>query len=76
MVTGELPFRGDPIAMIIAHISQPAPSALAKRPALNPKLDFIISRLLKKEPKERFQSAAELVAALRMVEDSRRLGKP
>jgi tetratricopeptide (TPR) repeat protein/tRNA A-37 threonylcarbamoyl transferase component Bud32 len=67
-VTGRPPFPGeDPVKVIFSHIHD-YPTSLSK---LNPKvpqaLADCIMRLLEKEPGKRYQSAADLLGALREI---------
>ncbi len=69
MLTGRLPFDGDndfAIAAQHAYEQAPAPSDFAG--GLPPELDAIVVRALRKDPAERFQSAAEFAAALTAVD--------
>jgi YVTN family beta-propeller protein len=63
-LTGEVPFpRDSEVAAIYAHLEDEPPSASERRPGLPPALDGVISRALAKDPDNRWQSGAELVAA-------------
>ena len=68
MVTGQLPFKGEyeqaVIYAIQADIAEPA-SAL--RTGVPMELERIIDKLLAKDPKERYQTAADLIVDLRSV---------
>ncbi|HYF51697.1 MAG TPA: serine/threonine-protein kinase [Planctomycetota bacterium] len=65
MVCGKLPFEGDgSMAVIMKHITEPAPSLRALEPSAPKELTDIIDRLLKKDPGERYQKPGDLVAAL------------
>jgi len=65
MLTGRLPFEGDnDLAIALQHANDPAPSAATFVPDLPPALDAIVGKALRKDPAERFQSAAEFFAAL------------
>ena len=69
MLTGRLPFDGDndfAIAAQHAYEQAPAPSDFVS--GLPPELDAIVVRALRKDPGERFQSAAEFAAALTAVD--------
>jgi tetratricopeptide (TPR) repeat protein len=74
-LTAHRPFRGrqtvDVLAQIL-HVHPPPPSTL--RGELDERHDELCRRLLAKEPADRFQSAAELVGALRVLQpDTSRL---
>jgi len=66
MLTGEEPFSGDSSTQIVYHaISTPAPRASERAPGpLPPALDALVARCLAKDPDERPQSVAEMIAAL------------
>ncbi len=69
LVTGRLPFEGaSPIAVAVAHVTAPAPSAAQLAREMSPALAAIVARLLQKDPADRFASAAELAAALAALE--------
>jgi len=65
MVTGHLPYRAtQPLDVIMAHLSDPVPSARELAPMLSEGLDELLQRLLAKDPAERPQSADEVRQAL------------
>jgi serine/threonine-protein kinase len=65
MLTGRPPFEASTVGKLIsAHLTQPAPPLTAIRSDLPADLTAVVARCLDKEPKQRFQSAAELEAAL------------
>ncbi|HEY8312648.1 MAG TPA: protein kinase, partial [Candidatus Baltobacteraceae bacterium] len=65
MRSGTVPFEGDsPVAVALAHVSTPAPSIDALHGTMSPALASIVHRLLAKDPRDRFASAAELDDAL------------
>jgi eukaryotic-like serine/threonine-protein kinase len=83
MVAGVPPFSFDaPGDILMAHIAQPAPSLTSFRPDLPPELDAMVARMLAKDPADRPQAMAEVVAAvegmlgLRRTELARALRKP
>jgi serine/threonine-protein kinase len=65
MLTGRPPFEGTTVGKLLtAHLTQPAPDVRALRPDVPAELAAVVARCLAKDPKERYQSAAELEAAL------------
>lgn len=65
MLTGRLPFDADnPVTMALKHVQEPPPSPRALRPDLPPRLEFVLLRALAKDPRQRYQSAAEFAQAL------------
>ena len=65
MVTGAPPFDGDSSQQIVSkHIADPPPAASDVNPQVPRELSDVILRLLAKQPKDRFASAAEVIAAL------------
>lgn len=66
LLTGRRPFEGDSIAAeAAAHVTGEVPSVRALNPQLPPELDPVFARALAKDPRGRYGSAAEFVAALR-----------
>jgi eukaryotic-like serine/threonine-protein kinase len=66
MLSGKLPFTGDtPVAVALKHVSEPVPHIEDAAPGVSPALASIVTRLLQKNPRARFQSATDLAAALR-----------
>jgi beta-lactam-binding protein with PASTA domain/tRNA A-37 threonylcarbamoyl transferase component Bud32 len=66
MLAGTLPFTGDtPVAVALKHVSEPVPAVEDAAPGVSPALASIVTRLLQKNPRDRFGSATELAAALR-----------
>lgn len=66
MLTGRPPFDADTAAATaLARLHQAPPPIRRQRPDVPPPLESIVMRCLAKAPDERFQSAADLRAALR-----------
>ena len=71
LFTGKLPFQADTMATLLYKITMEAPIPFdAIRPDLPAELTRIISKLLKKEPDERYQTAEELANALEDCKNS------
>jgi serine/threonine-protein kinase len=68
MLSGRFPFEGSlASAVLISHVVKPAPKLASVAPTVPDSLAAIIDRCLAKSPAERFQSCAELDAALEAV---------
>jgi len=64
-LTGEVPFPGKTlVAKLRKQLTEPAPSAAAKRSDVPVAVDALIRKLMALDPKDRYQTPAELVAAL------------
>jgi serine/threonine protein kinase len=70
MITGKVPFEGEPVDMLRSHIIAPPPSLSDKRPSITakPELEAIIAKALAKKRDARFQTAMEMLAAIEAVE--------
>lgn len=65
-LTGRVPYRAEtPVAVIFKHISDPLPPARELNPDIPEPLERVLLKSLAKRPEDRFQSAREMVAALR-----------
>src|SRR6266850_2895205 len=65
MVVGEPPFDGDSSQQIVGkHIADPPPSASDVNAQVPREISDVILRCMEKQPSDRFQSAAEVIAAL------------
>lgn len=66
MLVGEPPFIGNTTpALLVKHLAEMPVPVLARRPDVPADLAMIVMRLLEKAPQDRFQSATELVQALK-----------
>lgn len=69
MLTNELPYDAEaPLAVILKHLNSPIPSVCDKNPTYPKALDDLVKRMLAKDPEDRYQSAAELIADVERVE--------
>jgi serine/threonine protein kinase len=71
LITGRLPFEApDAMSVLAAHLTQepPAPSSVAA--GISPAWDEVVLTLLRKEPEQRFSTAAELAQVLRRLDGS------
>jgi serine/threonine protein kinase len=66
LLAGVLPFGGATVGELMrGHILDPIPTLTSERPDLSPQLDKVLARMLAKEPKERFATIGDAVAALK-----------
>jgi tRNA A-37 threonylcarbamoyl transferase component Bud32 len=64
-LTGEVPFPGKSLAAKLRkQLTEPPPSAAAKRSDVPLEVDALIRKLMAVDPEERYQTPAELMAAL------------
>jgi len=68
LATGRRPFDGDSAASVIGSILKDIPPPVSTRAPLIPRLlDQVVERCLAKDPDERWQSAADVGAMLRLI---------
>ncbi len=68
-LTGEVPFPGKTLAAKLRkQLTEPVPSAAAKRSDVPPAVDAVIRKLMALEPADRYQTPAELMVALDEVQ--------
>jgi hypothetical protein len=70
MLTGQLPFeRSTPMATMLAHIEDapPAPSIVAPRQGIPPRLDGVVLQAMAKDPRQRFRTATAMARAMEGV---------
>ena len=64
-LSGELPYKADtPMGVAVAHITEPVPSLLGRRPDLPPSFEPVIRKALDKDPVRRYQTAGALAEAI------------
>lgn len=77
MLTGILPFEGDtPVAIAIKHIQQEPVPPKEFNVAMPLALEEIVLKAMCKDQEKRYQTAAELIADLRAVDDGKPLPRP
>jgi serine/threonine-protein kinase len=65
LLTGDIPFNGPNAGAVFAAILENTPVApQSMRPELPPGLDDVVLKCLKRDPKDRYQTASELADAL------------
>jgi serine/threonine-protein kinase len=68
MLTGQVPYTGDTaVAVALQHVEGRIPSVREKRPEIPIELEMLITKALAKDPEDRFQSAQEMLAAMRRL---------
>ncbi len=71
MLAGRPPYQADtPMGVLVAHITEPIPDLRLIRPDLPGATQAFVARALAKNPADRYQSAAELAAALAALSDA------
>jgi serine/threonine protein kinase/tetratricopeptide (TPR) repeat protein len=66
MLTGKLPFSGEtPFQIVQQRLHAPAPSPRGHIPELDRKWERTVLKCLEKDPRDRFRSPSEIVAALK-----------
>lgn len=66
LLTGRVPFdSGSTFAVIHDHIYRPLPMPSSINPVLTPAIELVLMKALAKHPSERYDSATEMVNALR-----------
>jgi hypothetical protein len=64
LLTGELPFKGQPDQIVFAHLFQPAPDPCTIRADIPQPIANAVLRALLKDPEDRFASVEDFVHAL------------
>jgi len=67
VLTGNIPFPGDTMAVLFAHVHSSPPPVHERVPTLPAQVDPILERMLAKVPKDRYETASSFVSDLRDV---------
>ncbi|WP_240356814.1 serine/threonine-protein kinase [Myxococcus eversor] len=67
MLTGELPFKGEQLQVLFAHVEEPPPLPSSKVPGLPPEFDTLILHLMAKDPALRPGSAEAVRQAVQRI---------
>ena len=74
MLTGQLPFpASDTLAALQKHAFEEPPDVCDLAPDTPRGLALIVAKLLRKSPAERYQSAAEVLAAIEMIDSAQQI---
>jgi TolB-like protein/lipoprotein NlpI len=77
MLAGRRPFEGQTVSDVLVAVLTSAPAPLSRHnSAVAPELERTVLKCLAKEPEQRWQSAAELAAALKAALPQREAGAP
>ncbi len=77
MLTGEPPFDAEtPLAILMKHVNDPLPLPRKMDPSIPKWLERVVLKSLAKQPKDRYQSAEEMSAALRKAAAKARVDLP
>lgn len=69
MLAGQRPFTGETTTDVLVAIVDKDPTPVSQlAPAVPPECDWIIAKMLRKNPQERYQSAGELLGDLRRLQ--------
>lgn len=76
LLTGRKPYVGDtPLATAMRHSTDPTPHVRSLNPSVPMVLDEIVAKAMEKDPENRYASAGEMAADLRLVQDALRFGR-
>jgi serine/threonine protein kinase len=66
LLTGRAPYQRDPpMAVLLAHVSEPPPSLAARQPGMPVTADRVMARALAKRSEQRYTSCQDFTDALR-----------
>ena len=65
LLTGKLPYDAEaPLAVILKHLNSPIPVISEMHPGYPPAVDAVVARMMAKDPRDRYQTANDLIADL------------
>src|SRR4051812_44441822 len=71
MLTGTPPFRAETaLAVALKHVKDTPVRPIVHRPEIPPELERLVMKLMEKKPKDRYQSAAEMLRDLARIRDA------
>ncbi|MER6808835.1 serine/threonine-protein kinase [Spirillospora sp. NPDC000708] len=71
LITGRLPFHApDSVGYLTAHLSQEPPAPSSVQPGIPGSWDGLLHGLLRKDPAERYETAADVSRALRQLDQA------
>lgn len=74
LVVGRVPFSADtPLAVIHDHIYKPLPLPSLVNPEIKPELEAVLVKALAKNPRDRYQSANEMIEDFKQVIHSKQI---
>jgi serine/threonine-protein kinase len=72
MLAGNPPFEGNARVVMVAHLSEEPMPLREVDPDISPEMEAIVSRLMEKDPDDRFASPKHLLGELESLEEERR----
>jgi serine/threonine-protein kinase len=72
MLSGRTPFTGNAKVVMVKHLSEEPPPLREIEPDVSETMDAIVRTLLKKDPRDRFETPAHLIEALESYEEGRK----
>jgi len=69
MLTGELPYNAEnALSVLMMHVNDPIPNVNKYNPQVPSSVKAIVERAMEKDPKERYQTAHQLIEDIRLAE--------
>lgn len=67
MTTGDLPFQGSPEEIMVGHVTQPLEFTAAQKASVSAPVQYVIRKLMAKDPAARYPDAAAFLAEMRAL---------